>query len=420
MSRFTRGILGRKPLITDANFSDVFSLDVQYTGQITGVWPSTTASTGVVVPVDLGSSGFPFKVFRKATNGRWYPDMDPDTTDATYGTGISTIAADAGGNYILTNTSKSAVAPTLLFKRVTNYYTDYQYKGQAIPSLTALATGDMALSGNTLAVGYRKTVTTSADVLKLYTRSGDTFTLLTSLYPSTGGSGTGVYSVDWSKDGTMLAVAMTISPYVVIYSFNGSTLTQMTFSGTAASTGRFIRFSPDGNYLAYTLTASPYIRIYKRSGTTWNDLTTLTPAGTGTFGGSAAFPSWSPNGNLLSFADISGTGATGNSFFSRSGDSFGAISFPTVYPDSSVSGGGNANAFLFVSDSEILAMNDGWVECWDVNGTTISRPTTDRWSIQPRVNNALTYQGAPRFTGFAAGNSNAGAGIAANQVPVKL
>ena len=81
--------------------------------------------------------------------------------------------------------------------------------------------------------------------------------------PGTLPAGTG-YGCSFSPDGTFLAVAHALTPFITIYKRSGDTFTKLTNPGTLpASTANGCSFSPDGTFLAVAHTTTPSITIYK-------------------------------------------------------------------------------------------------------------------------------------------------------------
>ncbi len=108
------------------------------------------------------------------------------------------------------------------------------------------------------------------------------------------------YGVNWSPDGRYLACAGqdTSNTYVRVYSFNGTTLTQVaTISGTLGPMAYTARWSPDGRYLVVgsNLSANP-LTVYAFTGNT------LVLIGSQSFSFAAQGVSWNPDGQTIAVA----------------------------------------------------------------------------------------------------------------------
>lgn len=117
---------------------------------------------------------------------------------------------------------------------------------------------------------------TYTNVLRVYRRTGDSYatvataTLTGSVTISAGG-------LSWTRDNGYLAAGHGTSPYINVFSFDGTSLTAVTSGITAPSTVRDVQFSPDGTYLALVLSSAPYMHFYKRMGSTFTQLTANIP-----------------------------------------------------------------------------------------------------------------------------------------------
>ena len=99
--------------------------------------------------------------------------------------------------------------------------------------------------------------------------------------------------VNWSPDGKYLACAGQNASTVIVYSFNGTALTQVASisTGTSAWTARW---SPDGRYLAVASNwASNQLAVYAFTG---NSLVFVASAN---LGGGSSGASWSPDGKTI-------------------------------------------------------------------------------------------------------------------------
>ena len=112
--------------------------------------------------------------------------------------------------------------------------------------------------------------------LRIYERTGDTYTTVTTATLAGAAEGLG-----WSPEGDYLAVGVNAGSFVEVYSFDGSTLSSATTGVASSGRVRDLKFSPDGNYLVVAAGVSTYLRFYKRTGTTFTELTSGIPT-TGT------------------------------------------------------------------------------------------------------------------------------------------
>lgn len=117
---------------------------------------------------------------------------------------------------------------------------------------------------------------TYTNILRVYERTGDayatvaTVTLTAAVSISTGG-------LSWTRDNGYLAAGYGSTPYVDVFSFDGTALTPVASGITTPSSVRDVQFSPDGTYLALILGSAPYLHLYKRTGSTFTQLTTSIP-----------------------------------------------------------------------------------------------------------------------------------------------
>ncbi len=115
----------------------------------------------------------------------------------------------------------------------------------------------------------------SVAVYSYLQRSGDTFTKLAD--PATLPAGAS-YSLDFSYDGTYLAVGHQTSPFITIYKRSGDVFTKLSNPATLpANVGYDVAFSYDGTYLADATGSGGGFVIYKRSDDTFTKLTTNAP-----------------------------------------------------------------------------------------------------------------------------------------------
>lgn len=132
-----------------------------------------------------------------------------------------------------------------------------------LPALHSFNAGNMAFSpdGQVLAVGV-----TATPFIALFTFSGGSFAAIPN--PSTLPGAT-VTSVAWSPNSAYLAVGLVSAPYLIIYRRSGTTFTAMTApSNPLASEVNDMSWSPDNQFLAAATTSTPYVNVYQTSSPT--------------------------------------------------------------------------------------------------------------------------------------------------------
>lgn len=188
------------------------------------------------------------------------------------------------------------------------------------------STANFNPDGDRLAVGFRN-VSNNYNNFRSYTRSGDTFTLRND--PDTWPVGW-VRKVEYSPNGSYLAVAHDSTPYITIYSISGNNLNKLDDPATLPTgVGYDLAWDSTSTYLAVAHESSPYITIYKRSGNTFTKLAnpSILPT-TGLTAGTTI--DFRPDGNYLVWGgtDASGTGRL--RFYYRSGDTFAMVTGANV------------------------------------------------------------------------------------------
>jgi WD40 repeat protein len=185
---------------------------------------------------------------------------------------------------------------------------------------------DFSFDGTYLAVGHE-----DSPYISIYKRDGDTFTKLAnpSVLPGSQ-SWHSVNGLDFSSDSIYLALAHTSFPYISIYKRDGDTFTKLPDpSVLPTDTGRAVAFSPDGVYLAVGHGNSPYISIYKRDGDTFTKL-----ANPSVLPGSQSWHSvygldFSSDSIYLAVGHLSSPFL---SIYKRDGDTFTKLPDPSVLP----------------------------------------------------------------------------------------
>lgn len=105
----------------------------------------------------------------------------------------------------------------------------------------------------------------------IYSINGTTFTKLAN--PGTLPTGAG-QGIAWSRDGGWLAVGHTTTPFVTIYAISGTTFTKQTNPGTLPTgNGWRVDFTSDNQFLAVAHTTTPFVTIYRNVSGTWTKQT---------------------------------------------------------------------------------------------------------------------------------------------------
>jgi WD40 repeat protein len=181
--------------------------------------------------------------------------------------------------------------------------------------------------------------------------------------PSVLPTGPGV-SVQFSTDGSLLAVAHSVSPYLTVYRVEGSTLTKLSDpSVLPTGTGRSVQFSPDGSLLAVRHDSSPYFSVYRVEGSTLTKLSDPSVLPTGT----CNYMQFSPDGSLLA---LSHAGSPYLSVYRVEGATLTKIADPSVLPT------GNGNSVQFSPDGSLIAVAHGtspYLTVYRVEGSTLTK-----------------------------------------------
>lgn len=134
-----------------------------------------------------------------------------------------------------------------------------------LPS-TAIGEANFSLDDHYIAAVY-------ATVVHLYQRDGATWTgVATANTPST------AYAVAISPDNTMVAAGTGASPYLFLFSFNGTVLTPVTHNMTIPGRVNKVTFSPEGRYIAISHNSG--MLVYRRdSASSYTQVYTTTDSG---------------------------------------------------------------------------------------------------------------------------------------------
>ena len=178
----------------------------------------------------------------------------PDATQSTY------CKFSPSGKYLYVSANGGA------------FITFYQRSGD---TFTRLANPTTALAATSLGATWiddeNIVVGITSAVHLAYSFDGTTFQQGASV-----GSYTASTNSEFDPSKTYLAVATASSPFMRVYKRSGSTYTLLsTPASIPASTGRGVAWSPDGSYLAIAHTNAPFLQIYSRSGDIFTNLTKL-------------------------------------------------------------------------------------------------------------------------------------------------
>jgi len=396
MGRLTRGIIGQKPTTTGlTTYSDVFGLDTQFSEQISGTWPTGSGVSGNYKFLCMWNSlatGQWFSGFQKMSNSLYYPSQPlysgPDivTAHTTFDTTNPTaLSATPGLGYIamIGSTRDGGTTATqwfniFLYKKASNYSSEFQY----VTTLTSVvdssywpAVLSFNPAGTILAVGWNgSSSTTTGAKFTAYSRSGDTFTGIGGITDVNASQSAVVSQVVWNRQGTSVAVIFGVTPFIAIYNVSGTTFTKLTTPATGPSSATVfgMAWNHDGSSLAVYYSTNTLL-IYNRSGDTFTALPTITvTTGAGSYRRSMI--DWNHDGTLLAVC-----GTTGMQVFSRSGDTFTSLTLPTLYRTNLISCSFSADG------KELIYSGGGVIEIFDVNGTTITRPTTYKFGALPGI-----------------------------------
>lgn len=213
----------------------------------------------------------------------------------------------------------------------------------------------------------------SSNNLRIYSRSGDTFTQ--SDDPDSWPNG-GVHDVCWTNtDNTYLAVGHDSTPYISLYKNTAGTFS-IQDNPDINPTGRVsaLAFDPTDSYLAVGHQTSPYITVYAKSGNTFTKLTNPSSLPSDT----VYDVTWDPTGHWLFCT--TGSGATASiKIYYRNSNTLIAISNPTTMPPSTTgvytvdwNHSGNAVAIGWNGTTS----RSDWFNVYRVNGNSITWANT--------------------------------------------
>lgn len=170
------------------------------------------------------------------------------------------IAMDPRGYFI----AVSSVGGTFkMFSLVNGLATDIT----ATTTLTGIA-GYIAWSADSF---YLASIDTSTHVIDVFQRANNVFTGITapdvSLYASD------IVAFEFSPDGNFFAVAISVSPYVLIFQISSGVFSQLPNPATLPTgAANCIAWSANSQYLVVGHSTSPFVTIYSVSGTTFTKI----------------------------------------------------------------------------------------------------------------------------------------------------
>lgn len=169
-------------------------------------------------------------------------------------------------------------------------------------------------------------------------------TVLTKIADPVSLAGGGMWSVDWTPDGRVIAVAGTNSPTVSFYEFDGETLTKLA-DPVAFPTGTIthLKYSPDGKYLAMSGGTTPFVSVYSVKHNTYVKLANPSPLPAAACYG----VEWSPDGRYLMVSQSASPWIIAYRF---NGRFRGSLEAPVVLPPS------QGNRGTFSPDGKIFAL----------------------------------------------------------------
>ena len=215
----------------------------------------------------------------------------------------------------------SITLPEGVLQTSSQYTIEVRYNGNILqPSqwspVVSFTTASVFAYGKYLAVSQL------TQALRIYGQDVDSFNLINlSAYPATDAAG-----VAFSPNGRYLALAVQVSPYIIIFKREGDTFTRLASPASLPTgTGIGVSFSPDSNYLAIAHYSAPFVSIYKRSGDVFTKMANpVTIPATNALG-----VCFSPDGAYLAVTGMYASIVV----YKRSGDVFTALSRPPIPGD---------------------------------------------------------------------------------------
>lgn len=280
---------------------------------------------------------------------------------------------------------------------------------------------DWTQNGEFLAVSNGQSV--AGATFSVYQRDGAAFTKISdpATHPRSFNSSAGTAGVAWSKNGEYLAVGFNVSPYLLFYERNGTTLTLLDAPASTPYNGFVITshtvdWSPDGKFFAYTYgetSGQDGLFIYENDGTGPGNFTLLSEPST--IDGDAVCVKFSPNGEFLAVG-TQGVTSTSLNIYQISGSTFTRVPNPDgVLPFASPRG------FSWSQDSQYLVAGSERVRVYQRNGTTFTFvPSSDynnsgnEFGVSLSSDGqflAMAHGGSPNITIRQTGSSQPSSGV---------
>jgi len=391
-----RGIIGNKPIQrADATASDVINLRTQFEATLTNAVPLAYGRSGGFIIYHGAAAERPFIYFSKESNGKYYPRSSftyygptgSTPGSASYGT------ASYGAAWVATlwNTGPSYIR---IYKRSTGGLADFEYvtqihmlsdnSGDAVGAKLKFSNDGVYL----LAAAQSLVTATTYKALRMYKRTGDSFSELTIPQPDT--TVTTAYldigQVGWNNDASSFAVYSSRSfngtsagsLQVAVYNRSGDTFTKVWTYNTGTKVVASLFWSNSGNSLYIIYNSSSGWEVYNRSGDTFTAVTglpTLPDLGhSGTSSGRQNGASINSTDDLIALPRYASADSTicRTALYSRTGDTFTLVSYFAISGVAATSP--NGVHALFLNDSELIVNTVNRPMILDVTGTTLSHP----------------------------------------------
>lgn len=139
----------------------------------------------------------------------------------------------------------------------------------------------------------------STSLIVSFSRADATFTPITAPVASYSGN---IFNFNFSPDGNFFSVALSITPWILIFQFSNGAFSLLTNPITLSENPAITDWAPNSEYLALAESSSPYLLIYKVTNPVTSPVFTIQPA-VGT--PPAAEPTgthWSPTKQFLAVA----------------------------------------------------------------------------------------------------------------------
>ena len=380
-------VIGTAVVPTASGASGVFDITTAavetqantWAGTVANPWPAVTSDNIIGMAVGaynatttVGLSNN-IQMMKLTSDGRYYKlKLDTSATDRLIDV-LGTVTASKGGLYIVYGVNQTTTNfRYIIYKKST---TEAKYTQISAINLAGTKTPSAHFNpdGTLLAL-------TAGDGLHIYQRTGDTFTELSR--PTGGPTSLTNVSVQWSWDGTKLALAGggssgALGPFV--WSVSGTTLTPITVNiKKPTGSDNFIGWNRDSTKFLVSSGSTGYYYVGSPDGSQFSlasNISTMLP--TSTYGpANLTNESWNRYGNVVVFGKTATPkiySVTGNTFVNTG-------SF------SSTSGFYTHSTIAFSSDEDVVVVNTGSSNLFNFYtgaGTTLtlaaSRDNLDSW-----------------------------------------